>query len=179
MKGRNRTGGLKVDPNEKVSTDPFAAVLDVFDGEQDDAFADAPDMADDGPDADPFSEDAQGEGFGVEGVAYTDDIEADAKAEIGVMSEALKSFKGYIAETNQRKEDATDSEFWCALVFETREQKEEALRVLGVGRLDGDKYIDGAKFAERISGKKLNSRKAIFIKPRRDDRLASISRPLP
>lgn len=44
---------------------------------------------------------------------------------------------------------ATDSEFWIAVCFETREQKEEFLRRLALLDL-GDKYLDGLEVAKRL-----------------------------
>ena len=48
---------------------------------------------------------------------------------------------------------ANDSEYWCALVFETREQKEAFLEAMKLAKL-GDKYINGLA-AARIMGIKL------------------------
>ena len=42
----------------------------------------------------------------------------------------------------KRFENATDSEFWVAICFQTREQKEEWLRKSCLADL-GDKYLDG------------------------------------
>jgi hypothetical protein len=46
----------------------------------------------------------------------------------------------------RRVEDVTDSEYWVAVCFDSRTQKEEFLRAVGLLR-DGDKYIDGRKLA--------------------------------
>lgn len=56
--------------------------------------------------------------------------------------------------------DATDSEFWVAVCFETREQKAEFLRRLDLADL-GDKYLDGRAVAERL-GAPLESRRPAF-----------------
>ena len=48
----------------------------------------------------------------------------------------------------QRFEDATDTEYWVALCFQTREQKEQFLHLMGWFEL-GDKFIDGMQAAER------------------------------
>jgi hypothetical protein len=53
----------------------------------------------------------------------------------------------------KRRQDVTDSEYWVALCFESREQKEEFLRKLtarGVSTEGEDKYVDGRKFARML-----------------------------
>lgn len=54
------------------------------------------------------------------------------------------------AAENQRRLDATDSEHWFAVDFETREQKDALLSALGLDR-DGDKYLDGRDVARRLA----------------------------
>lgn len=54
------------------------------------------------------------------------------------------------AEERQRFVDATDSEHWFAVDFETREQKEALLRALEL--LDvGDKYLSGLDVASTLA----------------------------
>ncbi len=58
--------------------------------------------------------------------------------------------KGFNARRQQEQErfyEAVDSEFWCCLCFQTREQKDAFLRALKLLHL-GDKYLDGVKVAE-------------------------------
>jgi hypothetical protein len=43
----------------------------------------------------------------------------------------------------------TDTEYWCCMCFETREQKEAFLKALGMLE-EGDKYIDGRKVAASL-----------------------------
>jgi len=64
------------------------------------------------------------------------------------MSEVLEGFKARAARESQRLADATDSEYWFAVCFQTRAQKEEMLQKLGL-LADGDsaKYIDGLALA--------------------------------
>lgn len=79
-------------------------------------------------------------------VEYTDDMEQDAKVEI---SEALKAIK----EEKKRRREAfriiVDPEFWFAVCFQSREQKEEFLKLVDWYRL-GDKYLDGLELAELL-----------------------------
>lgn len=76
-------------------------------------------------------------------VEYTGNAETDSLAE---MSELNKGFRERRKNEQKRFTDATDSEYWCALCFQTREQKEEFLQKLNLAPL-GDKYIDGMKAA--------------------------------
>jgi hypothetical protein len=81
-------------------------------------------------------------------VAFADvDIEDTAEAEI---LEALQQFKQKATREEQRMLDATDSEFWVALCFQNRAQKEEFLRRLDILDL-GDKYLDGMAVANRLA----------------------------
>jgi hypothetical protein len=50
----------------------------------------------------------------------------------------------------KRFELVTDTEYWFALHFDTREQKEAFLKVLGWDSLDSDKYLDGVELARRL-----------------------------
>jgi hypothetical protein len=72
------------------------------------------------------------------------------------MNAILQGFKSRSEREDQRVLDATDSEYWVALCFQTREQKEEFLTKLRLIDL-GDKYIDGMK-AAKVLGVKLESR---------------------
>lgn len=77
------------------------------------------------------------------GVEYTGDVEIDSAAEMS----ALKS--GFIERANrenERREKATDSEYWCCLCFQSREQVEAFLRATGWGPAAA-KYIDGQRVA--------------------------------
>lgn len=66
---------------------------------------------------------------------------------------ALKSdFQKRAAREQDRFMEAADSEFWVALCFQTRAQKEEFLRKLKLLDL-GDKYLDGLMVAKRMGVK--------------------------
>ena len=79
-------------------------------------------------------------------VEYTDNLEADAAAELNAMQKAFKERRGV---EDQRFRQATDSEFWIAACFKTREHKEAFLAAVGAARL-GDKYIDGHALAKAL-----------------------------
>lgn len=51
-----------------------------------------------------------------------------------------------------RLKDATDSEYWVALCFYNRAEKEAFLKEFGLSRL-GDKYLDGNRAAEKLRKK--------------------------
>lgn len=85
----------------------------------------------------------------LDAVEYQDppNLEADTKAEFDVMLSAFKDRKSAEA---KRFKDATDSEFWFAVCFDSRADKERFLRALKLAAL-GDKYLDGRKVA-RVLG---------------------------
>ncbi|TXH52465.1 MAG: hypothetical protein E6Q97_16080 [Desulfurellales bacterium] len=62
------------------------------------------------------------------------------------VSETLRRFKERAKAEDQRFVDNTDSEFWIAIGFQNRAQKEEFLQKTGISRL-GDKYLDGMAVA--------------------------------
>jgi hypothetical protein len=72
--------------------------------------------------------------------------EAESEA-LGEVNQALTRFKKSAQREKQRFADATDSEYWVALCFQTREQKEEFLRKIGWQHL-GDQYLNGMLCAE-------------------------------
>lgn len=80
------------------------------------------------------------------GIIYQDKFADDAKAELGALKSAFQQRQEREA-TRQR--EATDSEFWVALCFQTREQKELFLARTGWLQ-EGDKYIDGQFVAKKL-----------------------------
>lgn len=80
-----------------------------------------------------------------DGPIRPDVVERMAAEEV---SEILEGFRARERTEQQRFEDATDSEYWIALCFQTREQKEQFLHEMGWFEL-GDKFIDGMLAAER------------------------------
>ena len=76
-------------------------------------------------------------------VEYTGDLAADSAAELSAMGQAYRDRAQAEA---SRFRQATDSEFWFAVCFTSREEKETFLKEFGLDRLGGlstDKYIDG------------------------------------
>lgn len=80
-------------------------------------------------------------------VNYTGDVEDDSPKEISAL---LTAWKSKAAQEKKRFEQATDSEFWFAVCFQTREQKDAFLVFMEWSRL-GDKYLDGCKVAKLMN----------------------------
>lgn len=79
-------------------------------------------------------------------IDYQEKLEHDALAEAdALMSEFQKRAKA----EEKRREIATDSEFWFAVCFQTREQKDEFLKNAGLFQI-GDKYLDGVRVARKL-----------------------------
>ena len=74
------------------------------------------------------------------------DVEAEAREELNAVQAAFKVKK---QAEQQAFRDNTDSEYWVALCFGTRAQKEEFLTKLGV-IAEGDKYLDGLMVARAM-----------------------------
>ncbi|MBF6333335.1 hypothetical protein [Nocardia transvalensis] len=74
----------------------------------------------------------------------TGDLEADVKAELDALGKGLSGASKQWAE---KFAAMNDSEYWIAICFRSREQKEEFLRKAELTEL-GDKYLDGEKAAE-------------------------------
>jgi hypothetical protein len=66
-------------------------------------------------------------------------LEESCREEIG---EAEQSFRARMAREDTRRRLATDSEFWFAVYFESREGKDRFLRKYGLANI-GDKYLPG------------------------------------
>lgn len=79
-------------------------------------------------------------------VEPTGNLEADKQSEASAI---LQAFKQRAKEETQRYKLAIDSEFWFAVCFVTREQKEAFLAATG-WLLIGDKYLDGALLADML-----------------------------
>lgn len=79
-------------------------------------------------------------------VEYTDKLDVDSASELSALQEGFAS-RG--RKERERFRAATDSEFWFAVCFKTREEKEAFLKAAKVHKsLMGDKYIDGVKLAK-------------------------------
>lgn len=67
----------------------------------------------------------------------------------GEISETLQAFRDRAKQEAKRFADATDSEYWVAVCFKTRDEKERFLRKFGLANL-GDKYLDGRRVEEKL-----------------------------
>lgn len=83
-------------------------------------------------------------------VASSDPVER-ALAAAAELTEGPSHEKATDRAERQRELDATDSEHWFAVNFETREQKEAFLRALGLFD-EADKYLDGLAAAKILEG---------------------------
>lgn len=72
--------------------------------------------------------------------------EQSAKREL---SELEAAFKKRAEAEQERVMLATDSEYWFAVCFQTRDQKEQFLRALKLIQI-GDKYLDGWAVAKKL-----------------------------
>lgn len=82
------------------------------------------------------------------------------------VSKVLEGFRDRAKQEAKRFKDATDSEYWCAFCFQTRDQKEEFLKKLQLIEL-GDKYLDGLQVA-KVLGVKIESPTPAFPKIKKD-----------
>ncbi|MCP2248174.1 hypothetical protein [Lentzea aerocolonigenes] len=72
-------------------------------------------------------------------VEYTGDLAVDAGAELDALA---IGFRERTKREDERFRLATDSEFWFALCFKSREDKDAFLKAAGLMHI-GDKYLDG------------------------------------
>lgn len=79
-------------------------------------------------------------------VEYSGDLAKDAGRELSALQ---KGFAERAAAEVKRFEKATDSEYWFAVCFDSRDECEAFLTAAKVNRkLMGDKYLDGRQFAK-------------------------------
>lgn len=76
-------------------------------------------------------------------------LEQSSAEEIG---EAESAFRNRLAREDKRRRVATDSEFWFAVYFQTREAKDAFLRKHGLNKI-GDKYLDGRAVDRVLEGR--------------------------
>ncbi|SDC25482.1 hypothetical protein [Actinokineospora iranica] len=79
-------------------------------------------------------------------VEYTGDLETDSTAELDALA---KGFRERTKREDDRFRLATDSEYWFAVCFKSREDKEAFLRAARLFAL-GDKYLDGYAVAHTL-----------------------------
>jgi hypothetical protein len=107
-----------------------------------------PDLDDMLPD-DPFGEAPEIENP-LAGVDQTQPTEHLGKDELEALQVAFEKRRDSKAQAvTEWMNSALDSEYWVAFCFQTRDQKEQFLRLAGLIGL-GDKYIDGRKAAKLL-----------------------------
>ncbi len=79
-------------------------------------------------------------------VEYTGDLATDSTAELDALA---RGFRERTAREDERFRLATDSEYWFALCFKSREEKDAFLRAARLVHL-GDKYLDGRAAASTL-----------------------------
>ncbi len=85
----------------------------------------------------------------VEHPEQTGNPELDSSADLDAVQQG---FRNRAKQESDRFALATDSEYWAAICFQTREQKEAFLSALKLLEF-GDKYLDGRLVAERLGVK--------------------------
>jgi hypothetical protein len=103
------------------------------------------------------------------GVEYAGDLAADAAKETTALE---AGFKAKALAERERMAAATDSEYWFAVCFVTREQKEEFLRAMK-WLATGDKYLDGTKLARQMKIP-LPPADVKFVGEKRDKKIAAL-----
>jgi ABC-type uncharacterized transport system involved in gliding motility auxiliary subunit len=91
-------------------------------------------------------------------------MEKEAKKEL---NELQQRFSDAAKRENTRLSDTIDSEYWVAICFQTREQKDEFLKLAGWLK-HGDKYLDGMQIAKTM-GVELKSRVPKVYKIKEDE----------
>ncbi|WP_278976737.1 hypothetical protein [Oligella urethralis] len=76
----------------------------------------------------------------------TDDLESDLLNDLDAVKQG---FRERAKIENSRFEDVTDSEYWFAMCFKTRDQKERFLRAMAWIEY-GDKYLNGIEIANQM-----------------------------
>lgn len=81
----------------------------------------------------------------LENVEYTDNLEEDSARELTALEQA---YRQRAKNETKRFYDATDSEFWFAVSFQNREEKEKFLQAVGLK--NNTKYITGDQMADAL-----------------------------
>lgn len=79
-------------------------------------------------------------------IQYTGDLAEDTATEFTALEQGYRNRAKAEADRFKR---ATDSEYWIAVCFTTRAEKETFLRAANLTDL-GDKYLDGHEVARRL-----------------------------
>ena len=90
--------------------------------------------------------------------------EIDSSADLDAVQ---SGFRNRAKQESDRFALATDSEYWVAICFQTREQKDAFLSALKILEF-GDKYLDGQLVAERLGVKLPESKVPYKPEPKLD-----------
>ena len=128
------------------------------------------DLSDPMPDYDPLAD-----------VDYGHGMEADAKAELAALTQAMKQAANpdtarQFAKAKTTAIQRNDSEYWVAVCFQSRAQKEEFLRNARVTADDGDKYLDGVMLASKLGIALTPDTAPLLESGKIDPKLAKIAR---
>ena len=96
--------------------------------------------------------DAAGKAAGGKAGKADKTLEESSREEIG---EAEQAFRNRLDREDKRRRMATDSEFWFAVYFQSREEKEAFLRRHGLDRI-GDKYLPGSAVERALQNRSVN-----------------------
>lgn len=66
------------------------------------------------------------------------------------LAELPNAIRARASKEQDRRTEATDSRYWVAVCFQTREEKEEFLAKAGLADMGEDIYLDGRETAERL-----------------------------
>jgi len=80
-------------------------------------------------------------------VPVTGNVETDAAAELDALAQGFRQRRD---QEEKRFRNATDSEYWFAVCFRTRADKDAFLAAVGAVARLGDKYIDGYALAKQL-----------------------------
>lgn len=84
----------------------------------------------------------------IEGVVdYTDDVETDAAAELSAVQ---AGFRDRAKAESERFKTATGSNFYFCVVFDDGDQADAFLTAVGVGKSEGDQFVDGRRLSDRM-----------------------------
>jgi len=83
----------------------------------------------------------------LENVPDTGSVQGNAIAELDAIQ---TGFMMRLEKERERTIGRYDTEYWVAVIFETREQKETFLAALDITIEEGDKYVDGYVLAQRL-----------------------------
>lgn len=117
---------------------------DILGGDLGDILGGAIDL---GEDIDPLAEDPEDTPDPLADVQYTDDLATDAALELDALQQG---YRARAAAEVDRFREATDSEYWVAIVFRNREDKDAFLVKHGLAKL-GDKYLRGDQVDKVLS----------------------------